>query len=313
MPDNKARQPNRAAPPVPLSNDKSIIYQRSDNTRSKQHVNEIQRHLIFDACKVTQLALHAVCNHQNYQGTLNALIFLAGGIDVTGTTYISSETLAERIGVNRDTTDAELKRLLKSGIVTITGNHSRSKYRSIKLPCNHFDIDAESHADIDSGSRADTNAESHAESHADTSPHYQITSRSHQDQQQVDVVVSHSLSDRQAILSTINDGLPKGKQIKLTKALNDLFDSWHDNSMSSDEIIAQLHKEQPSWDTAGGTVKALEYITDTWAATYRERQPMPVLVACAGLGTDVECDTMTHTKLGSNDPVQQCPQRKVAS
>ena len=58
---------------------------------------------------------------------------------------------------------------------------------------------------------------------------------------------------------------------------------------------------------------ALERITDTQAATLKERQPMPVLNPCAGLDVETVCDTMTHTKLGSNDPVLMCPQRKVTS
>jgi hypothetical protein len=221
--------------------------------------------------------------------------------------------LAERIGVERDTTDAQLLRLQDAGIVTIQGKQGRSYIRSIMLPCSHLDMYAESsadtHADMYAGSRADT----YADTYADTSPHSQDIKRSGKEQQQVDVVADYSLAERHVTLSAINDRLPNHKQIELNRRLNNLFDKWHDNSMSSGEIIAQLHKEQTSWDIAGGTVKALEYITDKWAATRHERQPKPVLIPCAGLAADVECDTMTHTKLGSDEPVQQCPQRRAAS
>ncbi len=83
--------------------------------------------------------------------------------------------------------------------------------------------------------------------------------------------------------------------------------------MSSGQIIAQLHRDQQRWDTAGGTIPALERITDKWAATRHERQPMPVLVACVGLAADVDCHKGWHTKLGSDEPVQPCPQRKGTS
>jgi hypothetical protein len=80
-----------------------------------------------------------------------------------------------------------------------------------------------------------------------------------------------------------------------------------------DEIIALQHRDQQRWNTAGGTIDALERITDTWAATRDERQPLPVLVACVGLAADVECYMGWHTKLGSDEPVDECPQRKAAS
>jgi hypothetical protein len=313
MPNDKAGQPNRTAPHVTLRNADKSLPQRTDSKRSRQHVNEIQQHLIFDACKVTQLAVHAVCSPHTYQGTWLMLISLAGCIDVTGQTFVGSTTLAQRIGVDRDTTDAQLQRLHDAGIATIQGKQGRSYIRSIMLPCSHLDMYAESSAESSADTHADSYAESCADSYADTSPHYQITSRSHQDQQQVDVVVSYSLADRQAILSTINDGLPKDKQIKPTKALHDLFDSWQDNFMCSDEIIAQLHSKQTSWGGGGGTMTALKYITDRQAATQHERQPLPVINPCIELAADVECDTKTHTKLGSNEPVQQCPQRKRES
>jgi hypothetical protein len=314
MPNNKAGQPDRTAPPVTLRNANTSLHQRPDNTRSKQHVNEIQRHLLFDACKVTQVAVWAMCNPQNYQGTWNTLIYLAGGINAaTGQTFTSSEKLAERIGVERDTTDAQLLRLRDAGIVTIQGKQGRSYIRSIMLPCDHLDVIADSHAESSAGSRADTYAERHADTYADTSPHYQNRSGTKQDQQQGEPVAGYSLAERQVTLSTINDGLPERKRITLTKSLHILFDMWHDNSMSSDEIITQLHREQNSWDTSGGTMEALKRITDTWAANWRERQPKPVLNPCAGLDVETVCDTMTHTKLGSNDPVLMCPQRKVTS
>jgi hypothetical protein len=163
------------------------------------------------------------------------------------------------------------------------------------------------------GSRADTHADTYADTYADTSPHYQDITRSGKGQQQVDVVAGYSSAKQQAILSEINDKLPEHKQIKLTRALQQLFDLWHDMSASSDEIIAQLHSEQSSWDGSGGTMSALERITDTWAANRHERQPLPDPVACVGLAADVECHKGWHTKLGSDEPVQPCPQRKAAS
>jgi hypothetical protein len=314
MPNDKAGQPNRTAPPVTLRNAKSTLQQRTDSTRSQQHVNATQDHLLFGSCDATQRALHAVCSPLTYQGTLLMLIYLAGSINAaTGQTFIGSTTLAQRIGVDRDTTDAQLQRLQDAGIVTIQGKQGRSYIRSIMLPCSHLDMYAESSAESSADTHADLYAESCADTHADTSPHYQDITRSGKDQQQVDVVADYSLAERQVTLSAINDGLPKHKQLELNRRLHNLFDSWHDNSMSSGEIIKQLHIEHPTWNHAGGTIVALERITDTWAADYRKRQPLPVLVACKGLAADVECDTMTHTKLGSNDPVQQCPQRKGAS
>jgi hypothetical protein len=315
MPNDKAGQPNRTAPPVTLRNADESLQQRNDSKRSRQHVNEIQEHLLFDVCIDTQLAVHAVTNPQNYQGTWNVLVYLAGFINgATGETFVSAQSLAKRIGVDRGITRQQLQRLQDSGIVTKLGKQrGRSDIRSIVLPCKHLDIDAGSPAEIPADTHAGLPAEIPAEIPADTSPHYQNKTGTEQDQQQVDVVAGYSLAERQAILSAINDWLPKAKRITLTKALHDLFDSWHDNSMPSDEIIAQLHKEQASWDTAGGIVKALEIITDAYAAKWRERQPVPVINPCTGLAADVECDTMTHTKLGSNDPVLQCPQRKAAS
>jgi hypothetical protein len=265
----------------------------------------MQRHLLFDECKETQLAVHAVCSPHTYQGTWLVLINLAGCIDVTGQTYVGSTTLAQRIGVNRDTTDAELLRLQAAGIATIQGKKGRAYIRSIMLPCNHLDIDADMYAE----STADTHADTRADTRADTSPHYQI--RSGTDQQQVDV--DDSLAKREMTLSEINDRLPKHKQLKLNRRLQNLFDLWHDKAISSDEIIAQLHKEHPTWNHAGGTIVALERLTDTWAANYRARQPLPVINPCTGLAADVECHEGWHTKLGSDEPVQQCPQRKAAS
>jgi hypothetical protein len=277
-------------------------------------VNATQDHLLFGSCDATQRALHAVCSPLTYQGTLLMLIYLAGSINAaTGQTFIGSTTLAQRIGVDRDTTDAQLIRLQDAGIVTIQGKQGRSYIRSIMLPCDHLDVIADSHAESSAGSRADIYAERHADTYADTSPHYQNRSGTKQDQQQGEPVAGYSLAERQVTLSTINDGLPERKRITLTKSLHILFDMWHDNSMSSDEIITQLQREQNSWDTSGGTMDALKRITDTWAANWRERQPKPVLIPCAGLDVETVCDTMTHTKLGSNDPVQQCPQRKVTS
>ena len=307
MPNNKAGQPNRTAQPVTLRGDSKSLQPRTDSKRSRQHVNEMQRHLLFDQCKETQLAVHAVCSPHTYQGTWLVLINLAGCIDVTGQTYVGSTTLAERIGVNRDTTDAELLRLQAAGIATIQGKKGRAYIRSITLPCDHLDIDADTYAET----TADTHADTCADTCADTSPHYQI--RSGKDQQQVDVVADYSLAERQAILSAINDGLPEHKQIDITKALNQLIDSWQDNSLPSDEIIAQLHKEQTSWDGSGGTMAALKYITDTQAAIRHERQPLRVINPCTGLAVDVECRAGWHTKLGSDEPVQPCPQRKAAS
>lgn len=311
MPNDNAGQPNRTAPHATLRNADKSLQQRTDSKRSRQHVNEIQEHLLFDVCIDTQKAVHAVCNPQNYQGTWNVLVYLAGFTNgATGQTFVSAQSLAKRIGVDRGITRQQLQRLQDSGIVTKVGKQrGRSDIRVIMLPCNHLDIDAEIPADTYAGSAA----EIPAEIPADTSPHYQNKNMTKQEQQQVDVVVGYSLAERQAILSKINDQLPKDKHIKPTKALHQLFDSWQDNSMSSGEIIAQLHRDQQRWDTAGGIVKALEYITDTWAATRHERQPKPVLIPCAGLATDVECDTLTHTKLGSDEPVQPCPQRKAAS
>jgi hypothetical protein len=93
-----------------------------------------------------------------------------------------------------------------------------------------------------------------------------------------------------------------------------LFDSLADNCVPLGSIIQQLHNEQSRWDSSGGTIKALERITDTQAANWREQQPKPVRNPCAGLDAGTECDTMTHTTIGDRDaPVQQCPQRKVAS
>ena len=311
MPDDKAGQPNRTAPPVTLRNADESLQQRTDSKRSRQHVNEIQEHLLFDVCIDTQLAVHAVCNPQNYQGTWNVLVYLAGFTNgATGQTFVSAQSLAKRIGVDRGITRQQLQRLQDSGIVTKVGKQrGRSDIRVIMLPCNHLDIDAGSSAEIPAEIPADT----HAEIPADTSPHYQNKNMTKQEQQQVDVVVGYSLAERQAILSKINDQLPKDKHIKPTKALHDLFDSWQDNSMSSGEIIAQLHSKQTSWDGSGGTMTALKYITDRQAANWRERQPKQVLIPCAGLAADVECDTLTHTKLGSDEPVQPCPQRKAAS
>jgi biotin operon repressor len=255
-----------------------------------------------------------VCNPQNYQGTWNTLIYLAGGINAaTGQTFISSEKLAERIGVERDTTDAQLLRLRDAGIVTIQGKQGRSYIRSIMLPCDHLDVIADSHADSSAGSHADTYAERHADTYADTSPHYQNSKRTEQNQQQSDPAAGYSLAEREKFLSQINDGLPKRKQVGLTRQINQLFDSWVDNCVSVGSIIQQLHREQSRWDSGGGTTAALERITDTQAATLKERQPKPVLNPCAGLDLETVCDTMTHTKLGSNDPVLMCPQRKVAS
>ena len=314
MPNDKAGQPNRTAPPVTLRNAKPSLQQRTDSTRSQQHVNATQDHLLFGSCDATQRALHAVCSPLTYQGTLLMLIYLAGSINAaTGQTFIGSTTLAQRIGVDRDTTDAQLLRLQDAGIVTIQGKQGRSYIRSIMLPCSHLGMNADTHADTYADMCAESCADTHADTYADTSPHYQYITGSGKDQQQVDVVAGYSLAERQLTLSAINDGLPKHKQLELNRRLHNLFDSWHDNSMSSGEIIEQLHKEHPAWNHAGGTIVALERITDTWAATYRERQPMPDLVACLGLDAGTECDTMTHTKLGSDAPVQQCPQRKRES
>jgi hypothetical protein len=311
MPNDKAGQPNRTAPHVTLRNADKSLQQLTDSKRSRQHVNEIQQHLLFDVCIDTQLAVHAVTNPQNYQGTWNVLVYLAGFINgATGQTFVSAQSLAKRIGVDRGITRQQLQRLQDSGIVTKLGKQrGRSDIRSIVLPCNHLDIDAEIPADTYAGSAA----EIPAEIPADTSPHYQNKNMTEQEQQQVDVVVGYSLAERQAILSAINDGLPKHKQLEINRRLHNLFDLWHDNSMSSGEIIAQMLSKQSGWDTGGGTIKALERITDTWAATRHERQPLPVLVACTGLAADVECRTGMHTKLGSDEPVQPCPQRKAAS
>jgi len=312
MPNDKAGQPNRTAPPVTLRNAKTTLQQRTDSTRSQQHVNATQDHLLFGSCDATQRALHAVCSPLTYQGTLLMLIYLAGSINAaTGQTFIGSTTLAQRIGVDRDTTDAQLLRLQDAGIVTIQGKQGRSYIRSIMLPCSHLAMNADTHADTHADMYAESCADTYADTYADTSPHYQYITGSGKDQQQV--AAGYSLAERQVTLSAINDGLPKHKQLELNRRLHNLFDLWHDNSMSSSEIMGQLHKEQPTWDHAGGTIVALERITDTWAANYRERQPIPDLVECAGLAADVECDTMTHTKLGSDEPVQQCPQRRAAS
>jgi hypothetical protein len=243
------------------------------------------------------------------------LIVLAGGVDrETGETYIGSETLAKRIGVDRDTTTDQLKRLQDAGIVTIKGKHGRAYIRSIMLPCDHLDVIADSSADSSAGSSADTYAERHADTYADTSPHYQNRTRTEQEQQQGDPVAGYSSADKERIMSQLNDKLPKHKRVGLTNQVHQFFDGWTDNCVPVGSIIEQLHKEQSRWDSSGGTIKALERITDTWAATYRERQPKPVLNPCAGLDADTECDTMTHTTIGDTDaPVQQCPQRKVTS
>ena len=316
MPNNKAGQPDRTAPPVTLRNAKTSIYQRTDNTRSKQQVNATQDHLLFGSCDATQRALHAVCSPLTYQGTLLMLIYLAGSINAaTGQTFIGSTTLAQRIGVDRDTTDAQLLRLQDAGIVTIQGKQGRSYIRSIMLPCSHLDIDADSSAGLHADTHADTHAERRADNYADTSPHYQVISRTEQDQQQSDPAAGYSLADKEKIISQLNDGLPERKQVGLTKRVHQVFDGWSDNCVPVGSIIEQLHRDQPSWGTSGGTVAALERITDTWAATYRERQPKPVLNPCTGLDADTECDTMTHTTIGDTDApvVTKCPQRKVTS
>ena len=43
--------------------------------------------------------------------------------------------------------------------------------------------------------------------------------------------------------------------------------------MSTGEIIAQLHRDQSGWDHGGGTIKALEYITDI-VSTVRFEEPI---------------------------------------
>jgi hypothetical protein len=220
--------------------------------------------------------------------------------------------LAERIGVERDTTDAQLLRLRDAGIVTIQGKQGRSYIRSIMLPCDHLDVIADSSADSSAGSSADTYAERHADTYADTSPHYQNRTRTEQEQQQGDPVAGYSSADKERIMSQLNDKLPKHKRVGLTNQVHQFFDGWTDNCVPVGSIIEQLHKEQSRWNGSGGTIKALERITDTWAATRQERQPKPVLNPCAGLDADTECDNTFHTTIG-DVPVQPCPQRKVTS
>ena len=314
MTNNKARQPNRAAPPVPLRNDKTTIYQRTDNTRSKQHVNEMQRHLLFDACKVTQVAVWAVCNPQNYQGTWNTLIHLAGCINaVTEHTFISSEKLAERIGVERDTTDAQLLRLQDAGIVTIQGKQGRSYKRSIMLPCSHLDMNAESIAGSHADSSADSSADSNADTYADTSPHYQNRTGTEQDQQQRDSAAGYSQAEKQAFIAELNDLLPAPKRIEFNSRIDAALDSAADNAMPLGLVIDLVHRKAKDYLKAGGIVKAIEIEIDDYAARAPERTPKRQLVPCTGLA-DVECKNGWHTTIGDRDaPVQQCPQRKAAS
>jgi hypothetical protein len=317
MTDNKAGQPNRTAPHVTLRNAKPIIYQRSDSKRSQQHVNQFQEHLIFgDSCPETKRALKAVCTPHNYQGTLLMLIYLAGCIDQeTRETIIGSDTLANRMGINRDTSDEQLKRLQESGIVTIQGKHGRAYKRKVTLPCNHLDVVADSSGDSSGDSPADNYAESPADNYADTYPHYQVRKRTEQEQQQSDPAAGYSLAEREKILSKLNDGLPKRKQVGLTKQVHQFFDSWADNCVPVGSIIQQLHNEQPRWDSGGGTIDALKRITDQQAATRHERQPKPVQIPCTGLDADQLCDNTFHTTIGDTDApvVTKCPQRKVTS
>ena len=320
MSNNKAGQPKRTAPPVTLWNADASLQQRTDSTRSMQRVSEIQEHLLFAVnskpCIETQKALHAVCSPQNYQGTLLILIYLAGFINAAnGETYVSSKALAERIGVDRDTTDAQLERLLDSGIVAIVGKHGRSYRRTITLPCDHLDIElatkrgaaAESSAESSAGTRA----ESSAGTRADTSPHYQNRSRTELEQQQSDSAADSSLAERMTFIAALNDKLPEQKHIKLTDRVNRALDSAADNCMPLSDVMYQVMRKASAYLSSGGIVTALDLVVDEYAATAQQRKPKAALTKCTGLPANVECCTKFHTNTSDPDaPVTKCPQRE---
>ena len=234
------------------------------------------------------------------------LLSLAGCINgATGQTFISAQLLAQRIGIDPGIARGHLKRLQDSGIVINERKQvGRADTRSITLPCNHLDIDAGSPADT----YAESPAEIPAEIPADTSLHYQDRKRTEQEQQQRDPVVGHSQTEKEKFRSKINSELPKHKQVGFTKQFQHLIDLTAD-PVQVGVIIRQLHIEQNSWKGSGGTISALDRITQTQAATYKERQPKPVLNPCAGLDADTECDNTFHTTIG-DVPVQPCPQKR---
>lgn len=315
MADNKAGQPNRTAPHLTLRNAKPIIYQRSDSKRSQQHVNQFQEHLLFGgSCPETKRVLKAVCTHHNYQGTLLMLIFLAGCIDQdTHETYIGADTLAQRMGINRDTAGEQLKRLQDSGIVTLLGKRGRSDIRLVMLPCNHLDVVADSSGDSSRDSPADNYAESPADNYADTYPHYQVRKRTEQEQQQNDPAAGYSLADKQAFIAELNDKLPAPKRITMNSRVNAALDSAADNAMPLGLVLDHVHRKAKNYLIAGGIVTGIELAVDDYIARAPERMPKRQLVPCTGLAADVVCDNKTHTTIGSDLPVPKCPQLKGTS